>query len=190
MSVVDQEKIRDAVNTIIEALGEDPHREGLIGTPERVAKMYEDLFSGIREDPAKVLVTGFEENHDGMVVLREIQFFSICEHHLMPFFGTAAIGYVPDGRVVGLSKLVRALDILAHRPQLQERLTTAMTDVLFDTVKPKGVSVRLIAEHMCMSLRGIRKPGSRVITSSARGTLKTHQPTIREFNSLLGDDTA
>jgi GTP cyclohydrolase I len=185
--LVDQEKIERAVASIIEALGEDAKREGLLNTPRRVAQMYAELFAGIGQDPAEVLATGFEEDHHEMVVLRRIPFFSVCEHHLLPFFGSAAVGYVPNGRVVGASKLVRALDIIARRPQLQERLTRQVVDAIFDAVKPQGVAVRLTAEHMCMSIRGVRKPGSQVVTSAARGTLKTHEPTIREFNSLLGD---
>jgi len=185
--VVDQEKVQEAVASIIEALGDDPEREGLKDTPRRVAQMYAELFSGIDQDPAKVLATGFDETHEEMVVFRGIPFSSICEHHLVPFFGSAAIGYVPNGRVVGISKLARALDILAHRPQLQERLTRQIVDAIFETVKPKGVAVRLTGQHMCMSIRGVRKPGSQVVTSAARGTLKTHEPTIREFHALLGD---
>ncbi len=185
--MVDQEKVREAVTSIIEAVGDDPEREGLRDTPQRVAQMYAELFSGVDQDPAEVLATGFDEAHDEMVVVQSIPFSSVCEHHLVPFFGSAAIGYVPDGRVVGVSKLARALDILARRPQLQERLTRQVVDAIFETVKPRGVAVRLTAEHMCMSVRGVRKPGSQVVTSAARGTLKTHEPTIREFRALLGD---
>ena len=185
--LVDQEKIERAVASIIEALGDDAEREGLSNTPRRVAQMYAELFSGVDEDPAEVLATGFEEDHHEMVVLRRIPFFSVCEHHLLPFFGSAAVGYVPNGRVVGASKLARALDIIARRPQLQERLTRQVVDAIFDAVKPQGVAVRLTAEHMCMSIRGVRKPGSQVVTSAARGTLKTHEPTIREFHALLGN---
>lgn len=185
--MVDQEKIERAVTSIIEALGDDAEREGLSNTPRRVAQMYAELFSGVDQDPAEVLATGFEEDHHEMVVLRRIPFFSVCEHHLLPFFGSAAVGYVPNGRVVGASKLARALDIIARRPQLQERLTRQVVDAIFDAVKPQGVAVRLTAEHMCMSIRGVRKPGSQVVTSAARGTLKTHEPTIREFLALLGD---
>ena len=186
--MVDQEKIREAVASIIEALGEDPEREGVRNTPQRVARMYAEIFSGIDQDPADVLSTGFDEAHEGLVVFPRISFSSTCEHHLVPFFGTASIGYVPNGRVVGVSKMARALDILARRPQLQERLTKQLVDAVFETVKPHGVAARLTAEHTCMSIRGVRRPGSRVVTSAARGTLKTHEPTIREFHALLGDD--
>ena len=185
--MVDQEKIREAVASIIDALGEDPEREGIRNTPERVARMYAEIFSGIDQDPADALSTGFDEAHDGLVVFPRISFASTCEHHLVPFFGAASIGYVPDGRVVGASKIARALDILSRRPQLQERLTNQLVDAVFETVKPLGVAARLTAEHTCMSARGVRRPGSRVVTSAARGTLATHEPTIREFHALLGE---
>jgi GTP cyclohydrolase I len=150
--------------------------------------MYAEFFSGLDQDPSEVLATGFEEGHREMVVLKHIPFFSVCEHHLLPFYGSASIGYVPKGRVVGASKLARALDILARRPQLQERLTSQVADTIFKAIGPDGVAVRISAEHMCMSLRGVRKPGSRVVTSASRGTLKTHEATIREFYALLGDE--
>ncbi len=185
--MVDQEKIEEAVASIIEALGEDPEREGIRNTPQRVARMYAEVFSGVDHDPAEVLSTGFDEAHEGLVVFPRISFSSMCEHHLVPFFGTASIGYVPDGRVVGVSKMARALDILSRRPQLQERLTKQLVDAVFETVKPHGVAARLTAQHMCMAVRGVRRPDSSVVTSAARGTLKTHEPTIREFHALLGD---
>ena len=186
--MVDQEKIREAVASIIEALGEDPEREGLRDTPRRVARMYAEMFSGVDEDPAGVLSTGFDEAHEGLVVVRGLSFSSVCEHHLAPFFGTASIGYAPNGRVVGVSKLARALDVLSRRPQLQERLTKQIVDAVFEAVEPHGVAARLTAEHTCMKVRGVRRPGSRVVTSAARGTLETDEATIREFHALLGDD--
>ena len=181
-----QEKLREAVASLIDAIGEDPNREGLIGTPRRIAEMYEEFFSGLDEDPAEVLSTGFEEGYKEMVVLKDLPFFSICEHHFLPFYGTANIGYVPNGRVVGASKLGRALDILAHRPQLQERLTTQLIDTIADTLQPDGASVVLSAEHMCMALRGIKKPGAKIVTSVSRGIFRTQEATRREFHAMLG----
>ena len=185
--MTDQSAIAEAVASIIEAIGEDPGREGLAQTPRRVAQMYADFFSGVDMDPASVLATGFEEGHKEMVVLRDLPFFSICEHHFLPFIGSADIGYVPDGRVVGASKLGRALDILARRPQLQERLTLQLADSIFGTLQPEGVAVVLKAEHMCMTLRGVEKPGSRLVTSASRGTLRTQEAIRREFFALLGE---
>ena len=181
--MVDIERIKEAVASIIVAVGEDPHREGLKDTPERVARMYEELFSGLGQDPSEVLSTGFEEDHHEIVILRDIPFFSICEHHLLPFFGIAHIGYVPSGRVVGASKLARALDILARRPQIQERLTNQLADAIFAVVEPKGVAATLSAEHLCVSLRGPRKPGSKIVTFASRGDLGTKQ----DFMALLRD---
>ena len=186
--MIDQEAIKDAVYSIIVALGEDPDREGLLDTPRRVARMYEELFSGLREDPIKVLTTGFEEAHEELVMLRDVTFYSVCEHHFLPFFGTAHIGYIPKGRVVGASKLARALDILAHRPQIQERLTNQLVDAIFDAIQPQGVAAFLDAEHMCMSLRGVKKPGSRVVTSASRGSLRTQSAAKQEFLTLLKGD--
>ncbi|MDA0769512.1 MAG: GTP cyclohydrolase I FolE [SAR202 cluster bacterium Casp-Chloro-G4] len=183
--MIDQEKIKSAVSSIIEALGDDPTREGLQETPRRVAEMYAEFFSGLEEDPADVLSTGFEEGHQELVVLRDIPFFSICEHHFLPFFGTAHVGYIPRGRVVGASKLARAVDILARRPQIQERLTDQLVEALNKTLEPDGVAAVISAEHMCMSLRGVKKPGSRIVTSSARGRLKTQAADRQEFFNLL-----
>ena len=184
--MIEQEKIRDAMRRVIEAIGEDPKREGLADTPRRVAEMYGELFSGLEQDPAQALITGFEEGHREMVVLKELPFYSICEHHFLPFYGSAAIGYVPNGRVVGASKLGRALDILARRPQLQERLAAQLADTIFDTLRPDGVGVILSAEHMCMSLRGVKRPGHRLVTSVSRGTFKTDDATSRDFYNLVG----
>ena len=183
--MVDQEKIKEAVASIIEAIGEDSEREGLLETPRRVAQTYAEFFSGMSQDPAEVLATGFEEAHQETVVLRDISFFSICEHHLLPFYGSAHIGYIPGGRVVGASKMARALDVLAHRPQLQERLTNQLVDAIYNAVQPEGVAAVLSAEHMCMTLRGVKKPGSRIVTSASRGSFKSQAATKQEFLSLL-----
>ena len=185
MSLIDQKRIEDAVTSIILALGEDPAREGLVDTPKRVAQMYAEFFSGIDQDPSEVLTTDFQETHKDVVLLRDVPFFSICEHHFLPFYGSAHIGYVPSGRVVGASKLARSLDVLARRPQLQERLTDQLVDTLYTTIQPEGVTAVLSAEHMCMSLRGVRKPGSKIVTSASRGSLRTNDATKREFLALL-----
>jgi GTP cyclohydrolase I len=149
--------------------------------------MYAEFFSGLDQDPADELATSFEESHHEMVVLKNIRFHSICEHHFLPFYGAANVGYVPDGKVAGLSKVARALDVLARRPQLQERLTTQFADVIFNVLKPEGVSVILAAEHMCMTIRGVEKPGSKIITSASRGTLRTQASTKQDFLAMLGD---
>ncbi len=183
--MVDKEKIKDAVASIILAIGEEPGREGLVDTPRRVAQMYEEFFSGLNQDPAEGLATGFEESHQEIVILRDIPFASMCEHHFLPFFGSAHIGYVPNGRVVGASKLARTLDILAHRPQIQERLTSQLVGVIYAALQPQGVTTVLSAEHMCMSLRGAKKPGGKIVTSASKGTFKTNALAKQEFLSLL-----
>ena len=183
---IDLERIRKAVLEILLAIGEDPEREGLKHTPERVAEMYQEILCGMRVDPAEVLGVGFEEDHQEMVLLKDIPFYSICEHHLLPFHGKAHIGYIPSGRVVGISKLARVVEIFARRPQLQERLTSQIADCIMENVKPHGVGVVIEAEHLCMTMRGIRKPGSIVVTSANRGIFRTRQETRAEFLSLIG----
>lgn len=185
--MVDREKIEEAMEAVIAAIGDDPGREGLRETPRRVAKMYSDFFSGLSQDPKEVLATVFEEDHHDLVVFRDIPFYSICEHHLLPFYGSAQIGYVPSGRVVGASKLARALDILARRPQVQERLTDQLVDTIYEAVHPQGVAAVLKAEHMCVTIRGVKKPGSSIVTSSSRGTLRTQAGVRSEFLALLSD---
>ncbi|MBI2936308.1 MAG: GTP cyclohydrolase I FolE [Chloroflexi bacterium] len=164
-----QEKIQAAVRAILEAIGEDPEREGLQRTPLRVAEMYRELFSGLGQDPREILATGFEEGYQGTVVVKDIPFYSVCEHHLLPFSGVAQVGYIPRGRIVGASKLVRALEVVARRPQLQERLTGQLADAVFEALGPDGVAVVVAAEHLCMSMRGVKKPGSRIVTTATRG---------------------
>ncbi|HLB24103.1 MAG TPA: GTP cyclohydrolase I FolE [Dehalococcoidia bacterium] len=184
-SLPDLERIEHAVRQIIEAIGEDPGREGLLDTPSRVARMYAELFEGLRADPTEHLRVGFEAGHDEMVILRDIPFYSVCEHHFMPFHGTAAVGYIPDGRVVGVSKLARLVEGYARRPQLQERLTSQVADALMDTLRPDGVAVVIEAEHLCMTQRGIKKPGSRMVTSATRGLFRKNDVTRAEFLSLV-----
>ncbi len=179
------QKIEEAVASIIEAIGEDPQREGLRETPRRVAQMYQELFAGLEQDPSEVLDVTFEEGYRELVILRDIPFYSICEHHFLPFFGHAHIGYVPDGRVVGASKLARVLDILSHRPQLQERLTEQTADVIYNELQSLGVAVVIEAEHLCLSLRGVQKPGTKVVTSATRGSLNTESTNRAEFLALL-----
>jgi GTP cyclohydrolase I len=181
----DLQRIERAVREIIEAIGEDAAREGLRGTPERVARMYAELFDGLLRDPRDDLRVGFEESHDEMVVLKDIPFYSVCEHHFMPFHGFAAVGYIPDGRVVGVSKLARLVEGYARRPQLQERLTGQVADALMEILGPDGVAVVIEAEHLCMTQRGVRKPGSRMVTSATRGLFRRSSVTRSEFLSLV-----
>jgi len=183
--VVDKAKIEQAVRLIIEAMGEDPQREGLVGTPRRVAEMYEEVFAGLGEDPRDFLQIGFEEDHREMVILRDIPFHSMCEHHLLPFYGVAHVGYIPRGRVVGISKIARVVETLARRPQLQERLTSQVADAIDDVLQPSGVGVILEAAHLCMIIRGVKKPGSLVVTSANRGSFRTRLATREEFIALV-----
>ena len=182
---LDREKIMSAVHSILEAIGEDPTREGLKDTPRRVAEMYEELFAGLNEDPAKHLVVGFEEHHKEMIVLRDIPFNSVCEHHLLPFVGKAHVGYIPAGRIVGLSKLARVVEGFARRPQLQERLTSQIADAITDAVQPRGVGVVIEAQHFCMIMRGVKKPGSVMVTSAMRGLFRSNPPTRAEFLEFI-----
>jgi len=185
--VFDEAKIMSAVTAIIKAIGEDPEREGLVDTPRRVAEMYAELFMGLDVDPKQELSVGYELGHREMVIVRDIPFYSMCEHHLLPFYGVAHIGYIPDanGRVVGLSKLARVVEIVSKRPQIQERITTDIADAIMDGLKPSGVAVVVKAEHMCMIMRGVKKPGSSIITSALRGAFRTHPESRAEFFSLL-----
>lgn len=182
---VDLNRISNAVREILLAIGENPDREGLKKTPQRVAKMYAEMFKGMNVDPAEHLKTVFEEKYDEMVVLRDVPFNSMCEHHLMPFEGKAHIAYLPNGKIVGLSKLARVVDAFAHRPQVQERLTTQIADILVKELAAKGVAVVMEAVHTCMTCRGVRKPGSVMVTSAIRGECCTSGATRAEIMSLL-----
>ena len=184
---VDMERIERAVKDILEAIGEDPTREGLVKTHKRVAAMYNELFACTHEDPSRHLQTFFTERYDEIVILRDIPFHSMCEHHLMPFIGKAHIAYLPDGKVVGVSKLASLIEGLSHRMQVQERLTTQVSDMLMEHLKPKGVAVVMIAQHTCMTIRGVKKPGSSMITSALRGIFKTNLASRTEILSLLKD---
>jgi GTP cyclohydrolase I len=185
--VIDEAEIKKAVTSIIKAIGDDPNREGLLDTPQRVAEMYTELFMGLTLDPREELAVGFEEGHREMVILRDIPFYSMCEHHLLPFYGVAHVGYIPntDGRIVGASKLARVVEIVARRPQLQERMTSQIADAIADGIKPEGVAVVIQAEHLCMIMRGIKKPGSTIVTSVVRGIFRSKSKTRAEFFSLL-----
>jgi GTP cyclohydrolase I len=184
---MDCEKIEQGVRLILEGVGEDPTREGLLDTPRRVARMYEEVFSGIGQSPNELFEKSFGENHTEMVLVKDIPFYSICEHHLVPFFGTAHVAYIPgkEGRICGLSKLARLVDLFARRPQVQERLTSQVADTLVEQLSPQGVIVVMEAEHLCMSMRGVRKPGSKTTTSAVRGAFKTSQKTREEALSLI-----
>ncbi len=185
--MIDEAKIRTAVTSIIKAIGEDPEREGLADTPSRVAEMYTELFMGVGKDAKEEMQVVYEAGHREMVVLRYVPFYSMCEHHLLPFYGVAHIGYVPNdtGRVVGASKLARVVEIIAQRPQIQERMTTEIADAIVDGIKPDGAAVVIQAEHLCMIMRGIKKPGSNIVTSAVSGTFRTHPETRAEFFSLV-----
>ena len=174
------------IRTMIRLVGEDPDREGLLDTPRRIAAMYAELFEGLRQDPVAVLSVGFEEGHDEMVILREIPFYSMCEHHFLPFHGQAHVGYLPAGRIVGLSKIARAVEIFARRPQVQERLTTQISECIEDVLGARGVGVVIEAEHLCMTARGVRKPGAIMVTSAMRGTFREDATTRHEFLRLIG----
>ncbi|GAB1694884.1 GTP cyclohydrolase I FolE [Krasilnikovia sp. M28-CT-15] len=185
--VVDLPRIEKAVREILLAVGEDPDRDGLLRTPTRVARAYAELFAGLRVDPAQVLATTFEANHEELVLVRDIEVISLCEHHLLPFKGVAHVGYVPGehGRITGLSKLARLVEVFARRPQVQERLTSQIADLLMTRLDPRGVIVVLECEHLCMEMRGIRKGGARTTTSAVRGAFKSDAKVRAEAMMLI-----
>ena len=186
--MANQEKVEQAVYQLLEALGENPEREGLLDTPKRVAKMYAEMFSGLNEDPKDQFTAVFSEVHDEVVLVKDIPFYSMCEHHLVPFYGKAHVAYLPSGdKVTGLSKLARAVEVAARRPQLQERLTDQVATALEEALNPRGVFVMVEAEHMCMTMRGIKKPGSKTITTVAKGLYKEDREERKEILSLLAN---
>ena len=187
---IDKDRIRAAVRELLLAIGEDPDREGLVETPRRIAESYAEIFGGVQQNPNGLLRVGFEEGHDEMVVLRDIPFYSMCEHHLLPFHGIAHVAYVPRGRVVGISKIARLVEVLARRPQLQERLTGQIADSLMEALEPDGTAVAIEAEHLCMTMRGIKKPGSRMVTSAMRGTFQSQVETRQEFLAFVSPGRA
>jgi GTP cyclohydrolase IA len=184
---VDHERAAAAVRELLIAVGEDPDRPGLKDTPGRVARAYEEMFAGLWQDPGEVLATTFDEDHDEFVLVKDIPMYSTCEHHLVPFHGVAHIGYIPgeDGRVTGLSKLARLVEVYARRPQVQERMTSQIADALSDVLKPRGVIVVIEAEHLCMAMRGIRKPGASTVTSAVRGLFRDNPASRNEAMSLI-----
>ncbi len=184
---MDKAKIERAVRDILEAIGENPDREGLQDTPKRIARMYEEIFAGLKADPKNHLEVYFEEEkHEELVLVKDIPFFSVCEHHLVPFYGKAHIGYIPKGgKLTGLSKLARVLDTVSKRPQLQERLTATIADTIVEKLQPHGVIVVVEAEHMCMTMRGVKKPGSKTLTSAVRGIFQDDAKARAEALSLI-----
>ena len=191
-SPIDIERISKAVREILIAIGEDPDRDGLVRTPERVARMYAEVLAGLHEDPASHLKVTFEADHDEMVMVRDIALTSLCEHHLVPFNGRAHVAYIPgpDGRITGLSKLARLVDGFAKRPQVQERLTSQIADAMVEALQPRGAIVVVEAEHLCMSMRGVRKPGAITVTSAVRGIFKENAATRSEAMSMMGVGTS
>jgi GTP cyclohydrolase I len=185
---VDYARIEAAIREILIAIGEDPERDGLVRTPERVARSYAEIFAGLRQEPEDVLTTTFDLGHDEMVLVRDIEVYSTCEHHLVPFHGVAHVGYIPspEGRITGLSKLARLVDVFAKRPQVQERLTTQVADSLSQLLQPRGVIVVVECEHLCMSMRGIRKPGAKTVTSAVRGQLRDPATRAEAMSLILG----
>ena len=185
--MVDRDRVERAVREILLAIGEDPDRDGLQDTPARVARMYDEVFAGLSSDPSEVLTKVFDADHDEMVLVRDISLSSICEHHLVPWIGVAHVGYIPNenGEITGLSKLARLVDLYAKRPQVQERLTTQVADALEHCLKPRGVIVVVEAEHLCMTIRGVRKPGAKTVTSAVRGLFRDSVSTRSEAMSLI-----
>ena len=184
-SGVDEPRIQAAVREILLALGEDPEREGLLDTPERVARLYAEIFSGMCEDPRRLLNRKFTQKYDEMVLEKDIRFESMCEHHLLPFIGKAHVAYIPNGQIVGLSKLARVVECISRRPQVQERMTEELADLLMEELEPRGVGVVLEASHTCMTIRGIRKADSICITSAMRGAFRDNQSTRAEMMALV-----
>ena len=183
---MDKKKIAKAVREILEAIGEDPKRRDIIDTPRRVADMYEEIFSGINKDPAKELEVILDQKHDEIILLKSIPLYSVCEHHLLPFVGKAHVAYIPrQGRVTGLSKLARVVDVLSKRPQVQERLTSQIAEIIMSKLKPQGCMVVIETEHMCMSFRGVKKPGTLTVTSAVRGIFKKNEKTRAETLALI-----
>ena len=184
--MVDQNKIIEGVKLILEGIGEDVNREGLVDTPDRIARMYEEIFAGMEEAASVHLKKTFTAENTDMIIEKDIPFYSMCEHHLVPFYGKVHIAYVPDGKVVGLSKLARTVEVFAKRPQLQERMTTQIADAIMENLNAKGVMVIIEAEHMCMTMRGVKKPGSRTVTLSSKGVFESDNRLNNTFVSMVG----
>ena len=183
--MVNKEKIEAAVKLLLEGIGEDVNREGLVETPARIARMYEEVFAGMEEDVSEFLAKRFHVENNDMVLEKDIVFYSMCEHHLLPFYGKAHVAYIPNGEVVGLSKLARTVETYAKRPQLQERMTNQIADAIMEHLNAKGVMVMLEAEHMCMTMRGIKKPGSKTVTCVKGGEFETNEALVRDFYQMV-----
>lgn len=183
--MIDKEKIKQAVTLLLEGIGDDPEREGIKETPDRIARMFEEIYGVLDMDASEVLKKRFKVNNSEMVLEKDIVFYSTCEHHLLPFFGKAHIAYIPDGEVVGLSKLARTVEVFARRPQIQEQLTSQIADAIMENLNPKGVMVMIEAEHMCMTMRGVKKPGSQTQTIATRGDFATNEALQRRFFDML-----
>lgn len=183
--MIDREKVEAGVRLILEGIGEDVSREGLLETPERIARMYEEIFSGMHQDATEHLTKRFHTDNNEMVLEKDITFFSTCEHHLLPFFGKAHVAYLPDGEVVGISKLARTVEVYARRPQIQEQLTAQVADAIMENLHPRGVMVMIEAEHMCMSMRGVKKPGSKTVTVVTRGEFRENVRLQNQFFALV-----
>lgn len=182
---MDAKKIERGVRLLIEGIGEDPRREGLKDTPARVARMFAEIFDGLEKDPRELIKPLRGDKHDELVLIRDVPFYSMCEHHFLPFLGKAHVAYIPDGAISGLSKLARVVEMVSHKPQIQERLTAEIAEVLMNSLKPKGVMVVVEAEHLCMTMRGVRKPGAITTTSVVRGIFRTRQATRAETMALI-----
>lgn len=180
----DREKIKKGVELILEGIGEDKNREGLIETPDRIARMYEEIFAGLEMDTEEILSKTFTVDNNEMVIEKDIVFYSTCEHHFMPFYGKAHVAYIPNGKVVGLSKLARTVEVYAKRPQIQEQLTGQVADALMEQLNPKGVVVMMEAEHMCMTMRGVKKPGSKTVTFAMRGAFQEDESLVNRFIAM------
>lgn len=180
----DREKIKKGVELILEGIGEDKNREGLIETPDRIARMYEEIFAGLEQDTTEILSKTFTVDNDEMVIEKDIVFYSTCEHHFMPFYGKAHVAYIPNGKVVGLSKLARTVEVYAKRPQIQEQLNSQVADALMENLNPKGVIVMMEAEHMCMTMRGVKKPGSKTVTFAMRGVFEENENLVNRFLAM------
>lgn len=187
--MIDQEKVKTGIKLLLEGIGEEPEREGLLETPDRIARMYEELCSGMEEDAGKILAKTFHTEKTEMVLEKDITFYSLCEHHMLPFYGKVHIAYIPDGQIVGLSKLARCVEVFARRLQIQERMTEQIADAVMEYLNPKGVMVLAEAEHMCMTMRGVKKPGSKTMTYAVKGVFEGNEHLQRIFLEMAGKGT-
>ena len=188
MAVTNAGQLEAHIKGILKLIGEDPEREGLLDTPKRVAKMYEEVFAGVGINPETALTTTFEESYEGLVVVKDITYYTFCEHHLIPFFGKAHIGYIPNGKVVGLSKFARLVELVSKRPQVQERMTQQIADAVMNVLEPEGVIVSIEGQHLCMCARGVKKPGSATVTTVKKGIMNSDPALVAEFENALRRD--